>query len=66
MLPTQFPGQGNLAGFHSIDALLGIREEMRENYMCPDSGFRNLPENARLQGTAVSGGKYYVMLMLSL
>ncbi|XP_048737933.1 retinal homeobox protein Rx3-like isoform X2 [Ostrea edulis] len=37
--------------------LIGIREEMRENYnMCPDSGFRSLPENSRLQDTTVPAG----------
>ncbi|XP_061165681.1 retinal homeobox protein Rx1-like [Saccostrea echinata] len=57
MLPTHFPGQANLAGFHSIDALLGIREEMRENYnVCSNSGTKHLQGNARVQPSSSDTG----------
>lgn len=58
MLSTHFPGQANLGGFHSIDALLGIREEMRNSYVCQDPRGRVLPENARVHNPEAGPGKY--------
>lgn len=59
MLSTHFPGQANLGGFHSIDALLGIREEMRNSYVCQDPRGRVLPENTRVHDPGAGPGKYH-------
>lgn len=56
MLSTHFPGQANLGGFHSIDALLGIREEMRNSYVCQDPRGRVLPENTRVHDPGAGPG----------
>ena len=66
MLPTHFHGQANLGGFHSIDALLGIRETMRGHFGGPDSRVRDLAENVRCHNSQSGTGKLSLLVTIRL
>ena len=64
MLPTHFHGQPNLGGFHSIDALLGIRETMRGHFEGSDSRVRDLAQNVRCHNPQSGVGKLMLLVTL--